>query len=102
MDRGGLKHVSNMTYSMFASIETEMRRYLQEHNEPNSVNILGVEAKVMENDDVLFYWSMVSASWDEVASALLTLLIAEYVKIRGHSTASAWLEQSKTDSKQSV
>ena len=104
VDRGGLKHVTNMTYSMFASIETELRRYLREHNnELNEVNILGVKTKVMENDDVLFYWSMVSASWDEeVASEMLTLLIAEYVKIRGHSTASAWLEQYKRDSKKSV
>ena len=46
---------------------------------------------------------MVSANWEgEVASVLLELLINDYVKIRGHSTASAWLEKYKRDSKKSV
>ena len=55
------------------------------------------------NDDVQFYWSMVASNWeDEVADVLLEMIIDEYVKIRGHSTASAWLEQYKRDSKKQV
>ena len=67
----------NMTYSMFASIETEMRRYLQEHNEPNSVNILRVEAKMMEND-VLFDWSMVSAYTKEQTLLFRVLCLSRF------------------------
>ena len=86
---------------MFASVETELRKHLQEHNsKPNEVNVKGVTTKIIENDDVLFYWSMVSASWTRRWH--LNLLITEYLKIRGHSTASAWLERYKRDSKLSV
>ena len=48
-------------------------------------------------------WSMISSNWeDEVAEALLQMIIDEYVKIHGHSTASVWLEQYKRDSKKQV
>ena len=48
-------------------------------------------------------WSMISSNWeDEVAEALLQMIIDEYIKIHGHSTASAWLEQYKRDSKKQV
>ena len=59
--------------------------------------------KIINDDDVQFYWSMVASNWeDEVADVLLEMIIDEYVKIRGHSTASAWLEQYKRDSKKQV
>ena len=64
---------------MFASVETELRKHLQEHNsKPNEVNVEGVTTKIIENDDVLFYWSMVSASWTRRWH--LNLLITEYLK----------------------
>ena len=102
VDRGGLKHVTNMTYCMFSSMEIEVRRHIQRHS-TSDLNILAAKKKIMESDDVLFYWSMVSSSWEEeVASVLLDMLVSEYVKIRGHSTASAWLEKYKRESKRSV
>ena len=82
VDRAGLKHVTNIMYCMFASMETEVKRHIKRV-------ILAAKKKVMESNDVLFYWL---SNWEEVASVLLYMLVSEYVKIRGHSTASAWLE----------
>ena len=46
---------------------------------------------------------MVSSNWQEdVAVVLLEMLIDHYITVRGHSTASAWLEQYKKDKKKSV
>ena len=103
IDRGGLKHVTNTTYSMFASMEIELRKHIQSTTGLSELNILGAKKQIMESDDVIFYWSMVSSNWEEeVASILLEMVISSYVTIRGHSTASAWLEKFKRESKKSV
>jgi hypothetical protein len=103
IDRGGLKHVTDMTYCMFASTEIELRKHIQSTTGPSELNILGAKKQIMESDDVVFYWSMVSSNWEEeVASTLLEMVISSYVMIRGHSTASAWLEKFKRESKKSV
>ena len=100
IDRGGLKHISNMTYAMFASAEMELRKHLTPHQ---VTDFSQMREKIINDDDVQFYWSMVASNWeDEVADVLLEMIIDEYVKIRGHSTASAWLEQYKRDSKKQV
>ena len=103
VDRGGLKHVSNMTYMMFVSTELEFRRHLATAEQAHAIDVDSVKKNIIENDDVQFYWCMVSANWTaEVASTLLDLLVDNYMKLRGHSTASAWLEKFKRESKKSV
>ena len=100
VDRGGLKHVTTITYTMFASAEVELRKLI---TSPPEFNFTRAKSKIIDSDDVQFYWSMVSSNWvEEVASVLLEMMIDKYVKIRGHSTASAWLEQYKRESKKSV
>ena len=51
MDRGGLIHVSDMMYLLFASMETETRSK-------------GIKGKLMKHicksDDVLFYWATIA------------------------------------------
>ncbi len=100
IDRGGLKHVTDTTYCMFASVEIELRKHIQSTTAPSELNIRGAKKQIMESDDVVFYWSMVSSNWEEkVASTLLEMVISSYITIRGHSTASAWLEKFKRESK---
>ena len=51
----------------------------------------------MEDKDVQFHWSMVSANWaEETGEVLLDMMIG---MIRGHSVASAWLEAYKKEKK---
>ena len=59
IDRGGLKHVSDMTYMLFVSMELELRQPL--HNGSASEDS-GMKEKAMEkmlhNEDVLLYTSL--------------------------------------------
>ena len=50
----------------------------------------------MKNDDVLFYWTIVSINWEPVESTeLLKLIINHYITIRGFSFASGFMEKYK-------
>ena len=56
--------------------------------------------KIMASDDVQFYWTMVASNWQEdAATALLEMMMDLWIQIRGHSTATAWLEKYKQDKK---
>ena len=58
---------------------------------------------MIEDEDVAFYWSMLSADWEECDSqALLELVVNMFVTIRGFSFASAWVEKYKTASAKSL
>ena len=97
VDRGGLKHATNMTFAMLASAEAELRKHIHEHT-ANELNLTVAKEKILCNDDVQFYWEMVSVDWkEEVTTVLLELVSDEYLKIRGHST-----EKYKKESKKSV
>ena len=103
VDRGGLKHVTNMTYMLFASAELEIRKYLAKSQGRHELNIAAAKDNVIASEDVQFYWCMATSDWEaEVSSVLLDMLIERFVKIRGHSTARAWLEEYKQKTKKSV
>ena len=73
IDREGLKHVSDMTCMLFVSMELEHL-----HNGSASENS-GMKEKAMKkmlhNEDVLFYWSMISVDWEEEGDVLLQMII---------------------------
>ena len=101
VDRGGLKHINEMSYTTFASMELELRRCLHQNPNPNFKD--EVAKHILENEDVHFYWSMVSSEWDqEESEALLTLVVDMWVTIRGFSHASAWVEKYKVEQKKST
>ena len=53
--------------------------------------------KMKSNEDIQFVWCLVSSDWDEAsADALLEMIISEWIKIRGFSYASAWVEKFKS------
>ena len=57
-----------------------------------------VEA-ITSDKDVLFYWSILSAEWEEEESVLLTMIIDLWISIRGFSFAGSWLEIYKQSNK---
>ena len=68
IDRGGLKHVNNVTYMLMAAMEIEVmpksteRTYNRKSNRGNDE----------KHFDVMFNWALLSANWDEeVGQALL-------------------------------
>lgn len=103
VDRGGLTHIDDLTYSIFVSMELEVKNFFSRH--PSQLLRIKKELvkKIIENEDVLFYWALLSAEWEEEESRALLVLIAEhYVTIRGFSLASGWIEKYKQANKKSL
>eukprot|EP00731_Ephydatia_muelleri_P024487 Em0016g758a len=96
VDRGGLTFVNSQTFELFLAMELEVRSHLQGPGKP--VNFMSdIAPKVKNNEDVLFCWSMLSSSWDEESSKTLFKMVVDlWLTIRGYSTASAWIEKSRS------
>ncbi len=91
VDRGGLKHVNNATYMLFAAMELCIPKHLSRSSQPAFDHL---KEAILADDDVQFHWSILSANWDEEeAEPLLPLIIQLWVTIRGFSYASAWMEK---------
>ena len=106
VDRGGLWHIKETTYQLFSAIEDAVRNILKLLVHPSAPSKLEVMQKVTSDDDVLFYWLIVSADFEiddrEVHTILLEKIVELYVTVRGFSLASGWLEQYKQCTKQST
>ena len=100
IDRGGLKHITQMVYLLFTSIELVLRHYLEGQNQPS---LTMVKDKIIEDEGIQSCWSTIAVDWeDETATLLLNMIVDTWIKIRGHSTARAWLESYKLQQKKSV
>ena len=87
VDRGGLKYITNMVYMLFVSVELVLRKNLP----TDQPRLPSVTEEAITDGDVQFYWSIISANWEEeVATALLGMIVDMWIKIRGHSTARAY------------
>ena len=101
INRGGLTLVNNVTFDVFLAIEQEVRKILRcgtavELTDEVMTNIAGSE-------DVSFFWSLVCGDWEEESStALLQMIVNQYVKIRGFSYADALVEIFKTTNKKTT
>ena len=94
--------MTNMVYMMLASGESELRKPINESNSPD-FNLKSAKDKLTKCEDVQFYWSIVACNWEEETSTvLLEMLIEKWIQIRGHSTATVWLEQYKAEKKKLV
>ena len=90
-----------MTYAVFRSMELEVKLFFARH--PYQVDIKKLMKKIIENEDVLFFWALLSADWEEEESkALLELLVEHYITVRGYSCASGWVEKYKQAHKKSM
>ena len=97
VDRGGLFHINDPTF-FFQSVEMATQALLPKHLRNSSSNRKdSLQQKITKDEDVQFYWSMVSVYIeDETASSeLLQSIVELWVKIRGFSITSAWMEQYK-------
>lgn len=102
IDRGGLTHVNNATFDVFFAIEHEIRSRLFDRSVPPDLSDR-VKKEIIGSEEVQFFWSMVSAEWEEESGdALLEMIVNQYVKIRGFSSASDWLEEYKQVTKKTT
>ena len=103
VNRGGLFDVSDEAYRLFVSIEMAMRSKLTEHLKKQKMTEDSREGKsaiidfVLKNDDIQFYWSMLSIDIEEEEhnSELLQHIIQLWLTIRGFSISKAWMEDYK-------
>ena len=88
IDRGGLTHINNVTFELFLTMEYCIRNLVLAGSEYRDV-----QAQLKQNDDILFCWSVLTASWsDDIATTILDMIIDLWIVIRGFSMASAWVE----------
>ena len=101
INRGGLTLISDITFQLFQAMEHELRKHLRKHKTPTLND--GVKQALVVNEDVQFLWSMISADWEEAsASALLQMIVNQWVEIRGFSYAGAWVEQYEATQKKTT
>ena len=93
--------VSGLTFEVFLAMELEIRSHLQ-GCKPVNFNT-DIAPAVKNNEDVLFFWSMISSSWDEESSKTLFQMVADlWLTVRGNSYLSAWVEKYKVAQKKST
>ena len=105
LDRGGLIHVNGMVYQTIICMEIQLRPMLEKKcQEPSHcLNMQSIVEKLTRDEDVLFYWTLVSGMWDnEVASTLLHMVTELWVTIREFAHVSAWIEKHKQSTKKSL
>ena len=99
INHGGLTQINNTTYELFVSVECELRKHLSKQ----VPNFDAVQQAIIRNENVHFLWSILSADWeDKTVSALLQMVISEWVKIRGFSYASCWIEKYKSTQRKTL
>ncbi len=93
---GGLKHVSDTLFNFFCSLEVI---FLSVHGEISANEKKGIKdvviEKMIEDEDVLFCWSMVAINWEE--DKLMKLMIEHWVRF---SYVSSFVEKYKKRNKQ--
>lgn len=106
VNRGGLFVISDEAYRFFVSLELASRRKLQDHLIETATNTLsslpaedeqGVSALVTslcEDDDTVFYWTLVGMDEEHEDSAL-ELLSHMYISIRGFGLCKTRMEEYK-------
>ena len=103
IDRGGLTHIGNVTFCVLVCMELEIKQFFNKH--PTQLDRVKqtLHKNVTENDDVQFYWALLSAGWGvEESEKLLDLIVEHYVTIRGFSFCSGWMEKYKQANKKST
>ena len=104
VDRGGLVHVKEGTYMFFCAME-EVREHFQVGKAINMKegNREHVEDAVMDNEEVLFQWCMLTTGVSDAdAAVVLELLVKLWITICGYSFASGWLELYKQSKMKSL
>ena len=106
LDRGGLVHVKETTYRFFHAVECVVKENLRRLTKPSAPSKVEVIQRTTDDDDVQFYWVIVTADFEidnrEVHKTLLWKIVELYVTVRGFSLANGWVEKYKQRTKQAT
>ena len=104
--RGGLVHVNEITYALFISLENEMKSLSTGVAGPSSDRQTTITQRLVNNDDVQFYWCMIAANFEvddlDTHSTLLNMIVDLFITIRGFSYSNAWMEKFKQQEKTTI
>ena len=90
IDRGGLISIDDCMFGFLVAIEIELRNHLTTSYSAEQ-NLKSVIPKIIGNEDVLYYWDIISINWNTAeAKELLNLIIEHYTIVRGFSFAKAF------------
>lgn len=107
INRGGLTSVSDSMFKFLVEIEMELRK----HFTPSAITSDNPDQNIKEraishilgNEDVLFFWDMISFNWVSAeAQELLKMIVVHYTTIRGFSFARAFMERYKQASQKTT
>ena len=93
--------MNNITFELFQAMEIKFHEHLKLPLPENFRST--VASAIVNNEDVLFFWDIISTEWEEeVSRILINKTIEKWVTIRGFSSASSWLEKYKKATKTST
>lgn len=99
IDRGGLWHIKETTHQFFCATEYVVRQVLKTPVKPSPPSKPEMVQKVTSDDDVQFYWLIVTADFEiddhVIHEMLLNKIVELFITVRGFSLASGWLEKYK-------
>ena len=107
INRGGLFEVNDRAYLLFREIEMNLQCKLSEVLRETTVQQDRKEeliSSVVQNDNVLFYWTLLSEDieGEQESLELLRDIVELWLTIRGFSIASEWMEIHKSRSSKST
>ena len=88
VNRGGLVFVDDRLFNLLISLELEIRNTFDSSNLQCANESLKdvVLQRVVANEDISFYWSLIAADWEEHESQeLFMFIVRHYVTVRGFS-----------------
>ena len=101
-DRGGLTHISNTMFMLLSSMEAVVKEHTSKQLQDFNAKSILTE-KILSSDAVDFYWESLSVNWGEKSSTtLLSLIIDQWITIRGFAYTSNWMEVYKSSTKKKV
>jgi len=105
IDRGGLWHINDNTFTIFCIIEEEVRRHLRVSSliELDDTSRRKIMDGLMGNEELLHQWTLLTTDKDQcIAMEVLRKICELYLTVRGFSFAASCLELYKQRSKQQI
>lgn len=105
VDRGGLIHISDDLYQVFVAAELEIRNFfrIEKAQALASSNEGKIVQSVLSNEDVLFFWCLVSIHFsDELSEVVLKYIVQLWITIRGFSFAKSYMEMYKQQAQKNL
>ncbi len=105
IDRGGLCCINENTFGLFAQIEIVVRSVfnVKSAHEVTSGLREKVKHSALKDEDVIFYWYILTTDIDtETGNILLSMIVDLYVTIRGFSFAKSFMELYKQSTKKAT